>query len=74
MFKKRREFIIMSINLVKTRVSSRKLLKTENIKVGQSLSLKHYSPVLLKTQARVKHSTTSEGIIPPSPVSLIRFY
>jgi hypothetical protein len=37
----------MSINLVKTRVSSRKLLKTENIKVGQSLSFKHYSPVSL---------------------------
>ena len=37
----------MSINLIKTKVLLRKLLKTENIKVGQSLSLKHYSPVLL---------------------------
>jgi hypothetical protein len=37
----------MSINLAKTRISSRKLLKTENIKVGQSLSLKHYSSISL---------------------------
>ena len=47
MFKKRREFIIIFINLIKTKVLSRKLLKTKNIKVGQSPSLKHYSPVLL---------------------------
>jgi len=49
MFKKRREFIIMFISLIKIRVLLRKLSKIENIKVGQSLSLKHYSPVLLKT-------------------------
>ena len=47
MFKKRREFIIIFINLIKTKVLSRKLLKTENIKVGQSLSLKYYNSVLL---------------------------
>ena len=47
MFKKRREFIIILINLIKARVLLRKLLK--NTKVGQSLSLKYYSPVLLKT-------------------------
>jgi len=34
MFKKRREFIIISINLIKIKVLSRKLLKTKNIKVG----------------------------------------
>jgi len=37
----------MFISLIKIKVSSRKLLKTENIKVGQSLSLKYYSSVLL---------------------------
>ena len=33
MFKKRKEFIIILINLIKVKVSSRKLLKTENIKI-----------------------------------------
>ena len=49
MFKKRREFIIIFIDLIKVKVSLKKLLKTENIKVKQSLSLKYYSLVLLKT-------------------------
>jgi len=37
----------MFINLIKIRVLLRKLLKTENIKVGQSLSLKYYNSVSL---------------------------
>jgi hypothetical protein len=49
MFKKKKEFIIIFINLIKVKILLKKLLKTENIKVKQSLSLKYYSLVLLKT-------------------------
>jgi len=37
----------MFINLIKIKVLLRKLLKIKNIKVGQSLNLKYYNPVLL---------------------------
>jgi len=49
MFKKKKEFIIIFIDLIKVKVPLKKLLKTENIKVKQSLSLKYYNPVLLMT-------------------------
>ena len=49
MFKKKKEFIIIFINLIKVKILLKKLLKTENIKVKHSLSLKYYSLVLLKT-------------------------
>ena len=34
MFKKRKEFIIIFINLIKVKILLKKLLKTKNIKVG----------------------------------------
>lgn len=51
-----------------------KTIKTNNAKVGQSPSPRPHNTVSPKTQARVKHSTTSEGTTPPLPVSPIRCY
>ena len=49
MFKKKKEFIIIFINLIKVKILLKKLLKTENIKVKQSLSLRPYNTVSLRT-------------------------
>jgi hypothetical protein len=39
----------------------KKTIKINNAKVGQSLSPRPYNTVSLRTQAQVKHSTTSKG-------------
>ena len=61
----------MSSRLSQGKGIIKKTIKTNNTKVRQSLSPRPYNTVSLRTQARVKHLTTSKGTTPPLLVSLI---
>jgi hypothetical protein len=49
----------------------KKTIKINNAKIRQSLSPRPHNTISLKTQAQIKHLTTSKRTTPPLLVSLI---